>query len=337
MDLSNNKTKIVSTRSICVKTGLYTLPKSKVTDPYYLENYYAKNVDDIYQEVYDLLIDNKTIVISKKQKHKIIYTLMSLYFRTPKFLNGLNKLTDTSLDKALLMTDPAKDEITIDFLGQELKFMRHEVEEVKEKLHEQNRQSFLSTHVKQWHEFVTYKYHCAISVFKIDGDIELITSDNPVTIHSAVQNRFHLYDPTNIIELPLDRKHFLFIYPNTEGYSATKINRGIRDKFFGLTLNLKVQRSAEQWIIGFPGSCKKHLADQKKYNEPIEENFKIVANMEQRAKLMSELLTIMEKHGFFSIQAAEKVKQFKKFECFDGDHDLKEIAKQLNKKGFITD
>ncbi len=337
MDLSSNETKIVSTRSICVKTGLYTLPKRNNTDPYYLEKYYAKNVDEVYPEVYDLLVDDKTTTISKKQKHKIIYTLMSLYFRTPKFLHALNKLTDTSLDQALMMTGPGKDEIVVDFFGQELKFLRHDIDTVKQRLYEQNRQDFLSTHVKEWHEFVTYKYHCAISVFKIEGDIELITSDNPVLIHSSVQNPFHLYDPTNIIEIPLDRKHFLFIYPNTEGFSSTKINRGIRDMFFGLTLNLQVHRKAEQWIIGHPGSCQKHVADQKKYGEYNEENLKLVENIELRAKLMSELLAVMEQHGFLSIQTANKVMQYKKLECFNGDNDLKEIAQHLAQKGFITD
>ncbi len=337
MDLSTKETKVVSTRSICVKTGLYTLLKTKNNDPYYLENYYAKNVDDIYQEVYDLLTDDKITQISKKQKHKIIYTLMSLYFRTPKFLNGLNKVTDESLDKVIMLTDPNDDKIKVDFLGQDLNFSRSEIEDTKKMLHEQNRHDFLATHVKEWHEFVAYKYHCAISVFKIEGDIELITSDNPVIIHSSAQNRFHLYDPTNIIEVPLDRKHFLFIYPNTESYSSTKINRGIRDKYFGLTLNLQVQRKAEQWIIGFPESCQKHIADQKKYGEETEENLKIVENIEQRAKQMSELLGVMEKFGFLSIQVAEKVKQYKALECFYGDHDLKEIIDELNQRGFTTE
>lgn len=336
-DKHTNEIKIVSTRGICVKTGLYTLPKTETNDPYKLENYYAKNVDDVYPEVYNLLVNDEIITISKNQKRKILYTLMSLYFRTPKFLNSLNRVTDESLEKVMMLTDPDKDEIVVDFLGQELKFLRQELDEVKTKLYEQNRQDFITTHLQQWHEFVAYKYQCAISVFKVEGDVDLITSDNPVIIHSAVQNKFHLYDPTNIIEVPLDRRHFLFVYPNTETSSSTKITRGIRDKHFGLTLNYQVQKKAEQWIIGFPESCKKHLADQIKYGEYNDENLKTVELIEQRAKLMSELLSTMEKYGFPSIQVADKIKAFKKLECFTDNHDIEEISEQLKQEGYSTD
>jgi len=334
LNLKTKETRLVSTRSICVKSGLYTLPKKITNDPYHLENFYAKNVDEAYQEVYDLLTNEGVTEISKRQKHKIIYTLLSLYFRTPKFLNGLNKLTDESLDKALMLADPNNDKISIDFLGQKLNFFKHQTDDIKKELHEQNREEFLTTHLEQWQKFVTYKYHCAISVFRIEGDVELITSDNPVVIHSATGNRFHLYDPTNIIEIPLDRRRFLFIYPNTEGKSPPKIYRSIRDKFFGLSLNFQVQKKAEQWIIGFPSSCVKHLADQEKYGENNEENLKMVESFQQRAKLMIELLSVMKRHGYFSIEAAEKVKQMKTLDCFKNDHDLEELIQELQQHGF---
>lgn len=337
LDKHTAESKIVSTRGICVRTGLYTLPKTGTDDPYKLENYYAQNVDDVYPEVYDLLVNDQIIAISKSQKKKILRTLMSLYFRTPKFLNALNKVTDQTLDKVMMLAGKDKDQINVDYLGQELKFFPHELNEIKKGLYEHNRHDFIVTHLQQWHEFVEYKYHCAISVFKIEGDVDLITSDNPVVIHSAAQNKFHLYDPTNIIQVSLDRRHFLFIYPNTEIAESPKINRAIRDKYFGLTLNLQVERSAEQWIIGFPETCRKHIADQIKYGEHNDENLKIVELMEQRARLMAELLESIKKHGFPSSQVADKVKEFKKLECFIDNHDLDSISRQLEQEGYSTD
>jgi hypothetical protein len=336
VDLNSKKKLYLSTKDICVKSGLYTLPKTGKGNPFFLENYYAEHVDGVYPEVYNLLVDKNKTSISNNQKHKVLNTLLSLYFRTPKFLNAHNNLIDRVIDRALELTDKEKEDIEIDFDGKPLKFKRGEIDGIKKKLREENRQIFLSTHFDVWHQFVTYKYQCAMSVFEVEGDIDLVTGDNPVNIHSAVQNKFHLFDPTNIIQVPLDRRHFLFVFPNTEKSQINRINRGIRDKYFALTSNLQTERMAENWLLGFPGTVEKHFGDQKKYNEFTEENLKAVKHMEQKTKLMAHLLAIIQVNGFFSHAAAQKVKEFRKLECFKGDHELNKIVIELVRKGFLT-
>jgi hypothetical protein len=174
-----------------------------------------------------------------------------------------------------------------------------------------------------------------MSVFEIEGDVELITADNPVLIHSSAGNRFHLFNP-NIIEVPIDRRHFLWVYPNTEHPGENRILRSVRDKWFALTLNSQVQKNAETWIIGYPGTVAKHLLDQKKYGEPNEENLKAVDNIKDSANLMMGLLELAEKHGFASYPVAEKVRQFRKMECFQGNADLQHYVEELAKRGFLT-
>ncbi|RPD43402.1 DUF4238 domain-containing protein [Paracnuella aquatica] len=336
VEIASKKKLYLSTKDICVKSGLYTLPQTGSNDPYTLEKYYATHVDEEYPKVYELLLDKSRTHISSKQKHKILHTLLSLYFRTPKFLHAHNDLIDRIIDRAVELTDEAKQEINIDFEGKPLVFLRDEVDAIKKKLREENRQIFISTHLDYWHRFVAYKYKCAISVFEVEGDIDLITSDNPVNIHSAVQNRFQLFDPTNIIQIPLDRRHFLFVFPNTEEAETNRINRGIRDKYFALTSNLQTQRSAEKWIIGYPGTVEKHFEDQQRYGEFNEENLKALKNMEQKAKLMVGLLAVAQANGFFSQAVANKVKEFRKLECFEGDHELNNLVLELAKHGFLT-
>lgn len=336
VEISSKNKLYISTKDICVKKGLYTLPKSHNNDPYALENYYAAHVDEVYPEVYELLTDKSRTFISGRQKHKIINTLLSLYFRTPKFLNAHNNLIDRIIDRAVELTDEAKEEIRVNYDGRPLNFLRAEADAIKQKLKEENRQIFLSTHLEVWHRFVAFKYECAISVFEVEGDIDLITSDNPVNIHSAVENPFHLFDPTNVIQVPLDRRHFLFVYPNTEESQTNRINRGIRDKYFALTSNLQTERQAEKWIIGFPETVEKHFEDQKKYGEFNEENLKVYENMKQKAKLSAELLSVAQANGFFSQAVANKVKEFRKLECFQGDHELNNIVVELAKRGFLT-
>jgi len=331
LDLATQKKIYTSIKDICVKAGLYTMPNNQASDKYILENYYAKSVDDAYPEVYDLLVNKNITTISKRQKHKIIYTLMSLYFRTPKFLHGMNKMTDSILDSALLMTPQDVSEIKLDWDGNPFVFMRDEIDDIKKQHREKNRQAFLSTHVKQWHDFVKYKSQCGVSVFQIEGEIDLITSDNPVLIHSSSGNRFHLFDPSNVIQVPLDRRHFLYVFPNDEEPGKDKLFRGIRDKWFALTSNIQVQRNAEKWIIGFPGSVEKHLIDQTIYGTVNDENLEAVENIKQKAALMKELVKIAEEHGFFSQPVVDKVVAYKKMKLFEGDYDLEMIVAELLK------
>lgn len=336
VDVKSKKKIYISTKDICVKSGLYTLPQTGKISPYALENYYAEHVDDVYPEVYDLLIDKSKTSISNRQKHKILNTLLSLYFRTPKFLNAHNDLIDRLIDRAIDLTASDRQEIEIDFDGKPLKFKREEVDAVKKDLREESRQTFLSTQFEIWHQFVSYKYKCAISVFEVEGDVELITSDNPVNIHSAIQNKFNLFDPTNIIQVPIDRRRFLVVFPNTEEEQTHRIYRGTRDKYFALISNFQTERSAEDWVIGFPGTVEKHFIDQNKYGEVNKENLKAVGELEQKSKLMGELLSVAEVNGFFSDAVAQKVKEFRRLDCFKGDHELDKLVLELAKEGFLT-
>lgn len=332
-----SKTKLyLSTKDICVKSHLYTLPKTAKGDAFALENYYAQHVDEVYPEVYQLLIDKSKTSISKNQKHKILNTILSLYFRTPKFLNTQNSLSDSLIDRAMELTPEEKQEISIDFNGTQLKFKREEVDDIKRTLREKNHQIFLLTHFDIWHQFVSYKYKCGISIFEVDRDIDLITSDNPVNIHSVVQNKFNLFDPTNVIQVPIDRRHFLLVFPNTEEDQTSKIHRGIRDKYFALTSNLQTETSAEDWVLGFPGTVEKHFVDQKKYTENNDENSKVVENFKQKAKLMRELLSVAKINGFFSWAVARKVKEFRNLDCLKGDYELHKIILELAEQGYLT-
>jgi hypothetical protein len=325
-----------STKSVCVKANLYTLPAEKDGDPYLLEKFYAREIDSVYPEVYKLLIDKSVKSISNRQKHKIIYTLMSLYFRTPKFLNLLNKVTDDIIDRSLKMTDRARDIIKIDMDGRKIEFARSEADKIKEQLASENRMVYLKTQFEMWHEFVSYKYKCGISVFEIDDDTDLITSDNPVSIHSSAGNRFNLFDPTNIIQVPIDRKHYLVVFPNTEHASENELFRGKRDKIFALSSNLSTEKNTEMWIIGFPGTLDKHLFDQKKYGEINEDNMAMVEKIKETASLMNELLKTAETYGFFSYQVADKVRAYRKMEALKGNHDLQHYVEELAKQGFLT-
>lgn len=82
----------ISTKDICVEKNLYTLPTNEQTKKFAIEKFYADNVDSVFPEVYRILTNDSLVSIDFETRLKIINTALSLYFRTPKFLNKQNKI-----------------------------------------------------------------------------------------------------------------------------------------------------------------------------------------------------------------------------------------------------
>lgn len=336
VDIQTRSKKYLSVGDVCVKSGLYTL-STKNGDPYKLEKYYAEHVDALFPEVYDMLVDKKITHLSKSDKAKVLHIFLSLYFRTPKFLNFQHNLTDGVIDQALDLTDPAIEQISIDLGGRNINFKRSESDTVKKRLREEGRVAFLATQFQKWHEFVAFKDRCPMSVFEVEGDIDLITCDNPVFIHSSKQNRFYLFDPTNVIQVPLDRRHFLYIYPNFQASDSRSIIRAKRNKFFALVSNRQAELAAERWIIGFPGTVEKHFTDHDRYGDiNNEESLQEYNTMRKKVPLLQDLANLIEKHGSLNPLVVEHVRRLRKLDCMNGDEELERIIHHLARNGFLT-
>ena len=331
------KDKLLSIRNICVNKNLYTLPHTGGDDKYALEKYYAENIDGVYPEVYEMLTDPKKTFITTKQRAKIVMTTMSLFFRTPKFLNLNERRTNLILDYGVKNHMDDKGIVKFKFKEHDFHFHIDDIEEVKTTLKIKNKFKFLKEHLDAWQKFTQFKINSGISVFRIYEDFDLITSDNPVIMHSVVGNTLNIFDPTNIISLPLDNKHFLTIFPNTESAMLDRVFRGDRDKWFGLTTNLDIQRNSEEWIIGKPNSVKKHLTDQVKYGDYTPENLQALEDIKQRAFDAKELMDIVEQVGTFAHpRVAEKVKELRKKKIHQEDPEMNKIILELARHGFLT-
>ncbi|RYX87599.1 DUF4238 domain-containing protein [bacterium] len=212
------KERLISIRSICVDKNIYTLPNVAGEDKYAIEKYYASEIDGVYPKIYQLLIDENVTIITEEQRRNIILTTMSLFFRTPKFLNLNKQRIDRLLNVAVARFKDAEGKVRVQLNGHQLNFHIDQLEDVRAQLHIDNKLTFLQQHLQDLHEFVDLKMNAGLSIIKITGDIELITSDNPVEIHSINKNPFNPFDPTNIIQLPIDNRHYLIIYPNTEDF-----------------------------------------------------------------------------------------------------------------------
>ena len=333
-----SKDKLLSTKDICVDKNLYTLPNIGGDDKYALERFYAKEIDGIYPEVFELLTNPKVTFITEKQRAQILMTTMSLFFRTPKFLNYNERRLDIIIEHAINNHQTKEGRVQFDFREYKFDFHIDELDSIKTDLKIKNKLKFIQGHLDDWQKFTRFKINCGISVFRAYEDIDIITSDNPVIMHSIKSNQFtNIFDPYNIISVPLDNKHYLTIFPNTEESMTDRIFRGDRDKWFVLLLNSQIEENSEDWILGKPNSIHRHIEDQIKYNKRTADNFQSVKDMEERGRDWFELNKFIEATGGLNAQVAEKVKALRQKSIHKNDPEVRKIIVNLAKLGYLKD
>lgn len=331
------KQKLISIRDICVDTNLYTIPNTEGEEQYKIEKFYAEHIDSVYPDVYELLINPAISKISKLQREQIIMTSMSLFFRTPKFLNFNELKTNAILNYAVKKHTNSEGFIKFKLRDYDFNFHISNIEDVRRQLKLKNKLTFLKEHLEDWHKFVLFKSNSALSVYHIYEEFDLITSDNPVIMHSIIGNPFSLFDPTNMISLPIDNKHFLTIFPNTESSLTDRIFRGERDKWFCFTTNLEIERNSEEWVLGKPGSIKAHFEAQKHFGASTEENLLSLKGIEEKASDLNELSIIVESNGLFHHSVVKKVSELIKKDIHKNDPDFNKLILELEKKGITIE
>jgi len=330
------KTDLISTVDICVGKNLYTIPNIEGDDKYAIEKYYASEIDAVFPDVYQLLIDEEILELTDEQRRNVILTTLSLFFRTPKFLNQNAKYLDGMLQYAVQNHMGKEGRVVFKHDIYDLDFHISKVGQIREELNIQNKVAFLTDHMKDLHEFVEYKLKAGMMMITITGEGNLITSDNPVIIRSQVNKEFNLFDPTNIIHVPIDNKHYLMIAPNNEDALPNSVFRTTHDDImFVLTNNLQVEQNAESWIFGKPGTVKAHIEDQIKYNELTPENLQHVANLEIKSKNYVKLGEMMDEYGVTDQRVISFIEQLLEDPLHKDDTNIREDYDQLKKLGWV--
>ncbi|SIN77079.1 DUF4238 domain-containing protein [Chitinophaga niabensis] len=326
----SDEIKTLTTTQVCVQKNIYTFPPETPGDRFSLEKRYASEVDDIYPSVYNLLIDTELTSLSKEQKRSVLNTILSLYFRTPFFLNDENEKLDKSFDGFNDRLNSGDDIIEyIDEWNEAHVINMENIEEIRAALKVKNKLFFLDNHLEQWKRFVDYKMECGIEVMEVPAEVPLISSDNPVLIlgPDSKPNPHNIFDQHNIIEIALDRKHYLVIYPNavSEG-ERLELRRGKRDKRFAAGVNLRTEETSDGRILGYPGDVKAHFESQKALGAHTEENIKDFKNIRDKATGLAELFIIAKKTGsMFSKESIAKAKEIKDSGIMDNDDAFKKL------------
>jgi hypothetical protein len=156
--------------NICYKKNLYTLDTADPKKKYFLETFYAQNVDNHFTEIHDILTDPNILVITAEQKHKIISCFLSLYFRTTKFLHGRFVVFERFLE-FVLNREPTKEDLSFTFSGRKYSFKRSEIVQFKSMVKEEFRQDYILSHLEYWTNYFQKKLQNGLSVCRITGDI----------------------------------------------------------------------------------------------------------------------------------------------------------------------
>lgn len=336
----NDKPIPVSTRDICVEKNLYTLPVCE--NKFAIEHFYADNIDGKFPEVYKILIDKTINEIDFETKVDIISVALSLYFRTPKFLNEENKMFEELVREANRKSKGG--DFIIEYAGEEIIINSDEVEQIIKEQKENNRIKFLSQHLDAFEKFIKSKIKDIIYVYHIIDESELITSDNPVLIRPYADptdknfdsekyynQGINPFDKTNTIHLPLDNKTILTILPNSDSFPDLRIRRLEKLKFDTIMYNHDIERFSERWILGKPGSIENHLKDQIEFDKPTPENITGLNAYIEKTVQLKELTELIEKNGVKNVDVIAKAKYMATLESVKNDPNFGVILKTINK------
>ncbi len=288
-----------------------------------MELYYANNVDGEFQKTYSLLIDKKKNVLSKEEKLKVLFVCLSFYFRTPINLNHSNKFTNMIFERLKLHADENGIIKTTMFGEKEIHI--DELDKIEGESKEETKTRFHIEHLEKWMDFVQHKYECTINVVEIqDKETHLITSDNPVVIREMGSNQFNgLFNPANVISLPLDPKHFLEIHPNTVANDEYRIHRLTHDMDYVFTTNGMTQQNAESLLIGKKGTLDLHFKLQAEYEEG-HNGERFLSKAKFKLESMEKLLVMIEKCGLKSQEAIDQLKKMYASPHFKNDKQIEQ-------------
>ncbi|MFY0481381.1 DUF4238 domain-containing protein [Flavobacterium sp. PLA-1-15] len=320
----------INVSKICAESDFYTLKHLEGDEQYSIENFFADNIENRYNEIYSLLVEKRKQIITPEEKTFILYNTLSMYFRTPKVLNQFVEFTG----QLLLDVQQNTNEKTIDFLGYKISLEEKSFKDIKKEIRETNRVNYISTQLALLDEFVKYKFLDGLVVIELVGEQEFITSDNPVEIRNSTENGFNLFSNSNVIYIPLDPKHALFIAPKNNGSIVNEIFYQ-KDNFVQhITSNYVSYENAERWIIGTKKGVEQSLLDYKNYTEAVEDNHPLLLKFRIKLELMQEILNFAEKGVTNSnSELIESLKALKSHEYFEESADLVEMYNKFKSAG----
>jgi hypothetical protein len=275
---ANEKSKIfeASTKSVAFEKHLYTLPGVTVEQKMAVEKFYSDELEQHYNDIYEILIDPKKNIITAQERELIISTVITMYYRTTKWVNASRNLMGQMFMRAFnLCQQTGEDYFTYE--DEKISIKGKTLEQVTKEFNEERQPGMILLQLETAFKLIALRMkNDSIGVIKLDdGNHEYITSDNPVIANNHESKHFAPFDPQNILRLPLDSKHTLMLVPEClKGQELTIVRnntKGVFAEMEKLSANSSQTQNAEKHIFGSKYGLESYLDLKIESERPLKE------------------------------------------------------------------
>lgn len=238
-----------NTKKICAENHLYTL-NGDIKSRQFLENIYSSIFENEYENLFNILTDDNILEISFEKKKSIISTVITMFYRTKKWLNEINSFNDESLKKIFTICEQLNLDHYTDSNGRKISIRGKSIQDLKGNKKAETKIPFVLSQLETAIKLIEIKQYDNIYVFKIENGEEFITSDNPVFAVNINNLSTIPFDMDNAYYLPISKTYLLSLFPRE--------NLSVNNKIIRMTMNHdkvtkmnKVQlKNCDKFIIG---------------------------------------------------------------------------------------
>lgn len=260
---------------IALQKHLYTMPGKTTEQKMAIEKFYSVNLESKYDEMYAILTNPAKVEITDNERDLIISTVVTMFYRTTKWINLHNDLVKRSFEVVYQMCqNTGKDYFK--FEEEKIYLKGRSLEQLTKDYNKEQQPMMILTQLEVAMKLITLRLNNfdSITVTKLGEEKdEFITSDNPVSVHNGGIDRLIPFDPTNVMRLPLDNKHTLFLMPEGSKEFKNRIFRNTMKKTVSsmerLTYNYRQSTDSEKFIFGSKSSLTSYLATKELSEKPM--------------------------------------------------------------------
>jgi hypothetical protein len=254
-----------NTKNICYEKNLYTQPGSTAEEKMLLETFYSEALEDKYEHVYTMLTDPLKMDLTDEERELAVSTVTTMFYRVPIWIKKHTEVIEKVFAMCIQATEHTGQKET-EIEGDKYLIEGKTVEQLTAEYVANNKSHQVISQLKVALGLIATRLESDnVYIFKLEnGDQEFITSDNPVRLQNPHTNDIIPFDPTNIMKLPLDNKHYLMLMPNENKANLNRITRNNATGGFSrreeLISNTEQLQGSDEYILGSTASLTRFLS-----------------------------------------------------------------------------
>lgn len=264
-----------NTSNVCLRKNLYTLTGDTVEERQIIEKFYSDEIETNYDTVYFILTDPKKNFITTEERRLIITTIITMLYRTTKWITEHNKVWNMALESIYNLCKQTEHNY-FQFEGDRISIEGKSLQQIQDEFADKSRENQVKTQLEVAFSLIDVRLNDGIFVTKLSGsDCNFITSDNPVVLSNINGKNIMPFDKDNTITLPIDEKHNLMIMPSREQSEKNLIVRHTMNErwsnFNVMGANANQMENSEKFILGREAGIKDYILMRKETERPMTE------------------------------------------------------------------